>query len=945
MGKWIKRILATVGILLLLLIIAAVAIPVLFKDKIEQAVKDQVNASLNATVDWGEWDLSVISTFPNAGISVKNVKVCNVAPFEGVCLADIGKLEARMGLMSLFGDRILIHSVELDHPKLTFKVLADGRANWDIAKPDSTSTPAPAGEAAKFNVKLKRWEVVKGHIVYDDATLPMVLDLAGVDHTGSGDFTQDLFVMSTQTHADSASVVYDGIAYLRNAKADVKADLDMDMPNMKFTFKENEATVNKLVLGFDGWVAMPTDDIVMDLKWDTKKADFVTLLSLVPAAFASNLEGVDVTGKATFNGYVKGTYNEQRMPGFGVTIDVDNGRFKYPDLPASCDNIFVDCKITSPEGADMDGLVVDLKRFALSMAGNPVSARMYLTTPMSDPNVDAELKAKLDLASVKKVVPMGKDDLQGLLDADVAMAGRMSDVDAGRYDKFKAKGSLNLKNMVYKSDSLPYAVGITDLLFRFSPQFLELANYTGTIGGSDLQANGRIDNYLQWWLKDSTLAGTFNVNSSKFDLNELMGPSTPDATATTAAADTVPMTLIEVPKHIDLRMAANVKQVIYDNMTLDNCRGGLHVHDERVDLKDVFFNLFGGSVEMDGGYSTQDKAHPRIDLHYDVKDLDIEQTVKYAETVQKMAPIAKSCKGRFSTDLQMNAELDQHMMPLMNTLTGKGTLRTKSVSVNAFQPLVDLGRALKLTKLENTTLQDVAFTYRFADGKMITDPFDVKLDRVKARVGGSTAFADQAIDYDMTAKVPSDMFGAQASQLVGGLLGQANQALGSNFTVPAELDVKVKMTGTIDKPVVKPVFAGGQTNVGNAIVEQGKDLANEQIAKAKEEAIARAREEAARLMAEAQKQADALKAQARKQAGDVKAQAYKAADDLVNGAKDPISKAAAKLAADKAKKEADKKEQQFLAEADRKADALVDTARKKGDELIAQAAATNTTIK
>jgi hypothetical protein len=76
------------------------------------------------------------------------------------------------------------------------------------------------------------------------------------------------------------NVVFDGIKYLKNVKADIKADLDMDMPNMKFTFKENEATINQLVLGFDGWLAMPGDDIDMDIKWDTKKTDFGTLLSL-----------------------------------------------------------------------------------------------------------------------------------------------------------------------------------------------------------------------------------------------------------------------------------------------------------------------------------------------------------------------------------------------------------------------------------------------------------------------------------------------------------------------------------------------------------------------------------------------------------------------------------------------------------------------------------------
>jgi hypothetical protein len=76
----------------------------------------------------------------------------------------------------------------------------------------------------------------------------------------------------------------------------------------------------------------------------------------------------------------------------------------------------------------MDKMVVDLKRFAMKMAGNPVEARMYLTTPMSDPNVDAELKANMDLASVKKVVPM-KEELKGNFTADVRMKGRMSDVE------------------------------------------------------------------------------------------------------------------------------------------------------------------------------------------------------------------------------------------------------------------------------------------------------------------------------------------------------------------------------------------------------------------------------------------------------------------------------------------------------------------------------------
>jgi len=392
-------------------------------------------------------------------------------------------------------------------------------------------------------------------------------------------------------------------------------------------------------------------------------------------------------------------------------------------------------------------------------------------------------------------------------------------------------------------------------------------------------------------------------------------------------------------------MGLAVKEVIYDNLSLTNIRGGLRVHDQRAELNDVFFNLFDGSVAMEGDYVTTDASKPTFDLRYDVRDMDIEKAVTYIETIQKMAPIAKTCKGKFSTDLTMKGALDKHMEPDMNALTGRGTLRTKNVRVDGFQPLVDLAKALKIKEIENTTLQDVNFTYRFQDGKMITDPFDVKIDRIKANVGGSTAFADQAIDYLMKAKVPTAMFGAAAAQTAGNLLGEANRFLGANLKVPDELDATIKITGTIDKPVVKPVFAGGSTNVQEVIKEEIKQELNEQISKAKEEAIAKAREEAARLVAEAQKQADQLKADARREAARLKAEGYAQADKLVNEAKDPISKAAARLAADKLKKEADKKEAQAIAEADKRADGLVESARKKGDDLIRKAEETDTTVK
>src|SRR5690606_7345377 len=132
-GTMVKRILFIVGGLILLLLIAAILIPILFKDKIEARVKEEVNKNLNAQVEWGDWDLGIIRSFPNLHVTMEDIVVTNNAPFEGIQLANIGEVQLTIDIMSLFGDKIEIKKVGLERPIIHTKVLEDGTANWDIA--------------------------------------------------------------------------------------------------------------------------------------------------------------------------------------------------------------------------------------------------------------------------------------------------------------------------------------------------------------------------------------------------------------------------------------------------------------------------------------------------------------------------------------------------------------------------------------------------------------------------------------------------------------------------------------------------------------------------------------------------------------------------------------------------------------------------------------------
>ena len=172
--KILKKILKWLGIVLLLLIIFIIVAPFIFKDKIISFVKEEANKQLNAKVDFGEFDLTLLSSFPAFTLSIDKVSVANVGDFAGDTLFSVKNLTATVDLMSVIkGEQYKIRSVTLDSPRILAEVLSNGKANWDITKPSATPTAAASSEPTKFKMNLKKLEIKNAHIIYDDASLGM----------------------------------------------------------------------------------------------------------------------------------------------------------------------------------------------------------------------------------------------------------------------------------------------------------------------------------------------------------------------------------------------------------------------------------------------------------------------------------------------------------------------------------------------------------------------------------------------------------------------------------------------------------------------------------------------------------------------------------------------------------------------------------------------------
>ncbi len=280
-----------VGLLVFLVVlVAAVALtPLLFKDKIKQALDRQLAERVAAKVEYdpANVSLSLFRTFPDLALSIDKLRIIGQDSFARDTLAYLPAFRVGLDLMSVVrGEQIKIKSIQLDQPDINLRVLKSGRANWDIFLSDSTLA-TQGKDTSQLSVAIKGWEIVGGKMRYEDLTIPFAMQAHNVNHTGSGDFTQNVFDMVSQTTADRFTMNYAGTDYLSNTKLNADVTMAMDLDKMLFTFKDNQVRINEFPASFAGTIAMPQDDIDFNLTFKALETDFKNILSVVPGDFTS----------------------------------------------------------------------------------------------------------------------------------------------------------------------------------------------------------------------------------------------------------------------------------------------------------------------------------------------------------------------------------------------------------------------------------------------------------------------------------------------------------------------------------------------------------------------------------------------------------------------------------------------------------------------------------
>jgi AsmA protein len=715
MKRVLKKTLKYLTITILVLLVIVISIPWFFKSQIKTKVISEIDKNVNAEVNFSDLSFSSFKNFPHLTISLEDVSIVGIEDFKGDTLGFVKELSISINLFSILkGDNFEINSIGLEDPLLYARILPNGKANYNIVKPDTSTVK----KKSNFEIAVDSWSIDNGRLIYDDKLQKTYIEVGGLYHKGSGDFKSEISDLDITAKVSDLTLKYNGIQYFD--KKLFKADLNMEMnlKEKKFTFKDHEFQLGHFKFGFDGYFKLLDNGYETDVTFAVKETDFKNLLSLLPGIYQKDMDGIETKGEFSCNGFVKGIYDvkDNKMPAYHVDLKVSDAMFKYSHLPKAVENIDFDLVADNPDG-NPEHTTLDLKTFHFEIEKEPVHGSIYIKG-FENMQMRADVKLKATLSELENIYP-----IKGLV------------LKGGITSEIKINGIYNAKKKMLPSYHIDMKVNDASVKYSHLPKAIEKINFDLVADNPDSNMEHATFNLktLHLELDKEPLDGSILIRGMKdmyitadvkikADLAQiekmypvdsliLKGKLTSEIKVDGRYNDSLKLfpkvdAFVTLERGYIKSMASPLDMdSIHINAEITNDDG--KITDTKINLSNMTFLLDGEPFVMSGTISNLK------DLEYKLKIdglLDLDK-------LTQLYPIPDSkIKGTMDFDLTTEGSLAKIEAKKFNLLKSDGTLEMKNISFKS---------------------TDIAFPIHIDDALFTFDADKIILSRFKAEFGKS----------------------------------------------------------------------------------------------------------------------------------------------------------------------------------------------------------------
>lgn len=513
MKKGWKIALISLGSLLgLVLIVVAVALWLVFTpSRLTKIVNGLAADYIACESHFDNVDLTLLSTFPDAGLRVDNVYLVNPTPgAPSDTLARIGSLTVGLDVKAfLRNGEVVVHQLLLDEADANLFIARDGTSNFDIFPSSADTSASETVLPEHIDIQKIKLSHLNAHLLDQRDGLDAKLRGLELDLKGSmlkNDIDADLALVSSQV-AFSMTDTASGRPTLTAHVTDLELSAKGGMKNESLDGKASLGTKRLQLHMADstGRTTLQTDldDLVAALKGDGSTSLFSGLLNLTLAGGTLQAAGTDMVNEALRNS--KHPLLDAKVPfifdlnkkqlalnqssitldHFALTADGDvqlpndslpmaldlavatDGTWELKPLLTIVPSAYMDWR----QGMDLDGkarLNAQIQGMLTDSTMPLIDAHLVLddglyhqpkVLPYKINKIDGDLTAHLDLGKGRRSHAVVKRLSARTLDTKLSLAGRADDLLGDMHINADLKGALPLSDLIpLLPDTLPLTV-------------------------------------------------------------------------------------------------------------------------------------------------------------------------------------------------------------------------------------------------------------------------------------------------------------------------------------------------------------------------------------------------------------------------------------------------------------------------------------------------------
>jgi AsmA protein len=398
----------TIGSILLLMFI----LPVLFPKTITNKIKQLANQSLNGKVSFSGTSLSFFKRFPELTLTLEDFSLKGSAPFQQDTLVSAKNISFAIDLTSLLKTKIKISKIYLSEAFINIEVDKAGQSNYNVYNSPAKNPDAKA-DTASASLGIDQILIEKSHLVYDDASIPTLIDARDFYYKGRGDLTKDVFDLHTHTEIGAVDFIYNGQTYVSNKKLNADLVTSINTKSLAFAFQKNDLMINQLPVQFKGRFEFLKDGYDMDFKFTSVPSALSDIFTVLPPAYAKWVDNTDMGGTGVIQVALTGKYIAAKniKPDFTFSTKVTNGYIANNKTPSPVRDLYLDMNAKVPN-LDPDKLSFNIDSLHFRIDKDYFDSKINIQG-LTSPQIFARINTEIDLEKWNRAFGVKAVDLKG----------------------------------------------------------------------------------------------------------------------------------------------------------------------------------------------------------------------------------------------------------------------------------------------------------------------------------------------------------------------------------------------------------------------------------------------------------------------------------------------------------------------------------------------------